>query len=88
MTDKKESSTYNPTVIPFQKDGITSNVISVAFDSSSNFIVLEGNLSDGWEAYGTFSTFEEASAYADTLQNMAWIMELKNAEIPKKPNLA
>ena len=88
MTENKESGGYNPTVIPFQKDEITSNVISVAFDSSSNFIVLEGNLSDGWEAYGVFSTFEDAAAYADTLHEMTWIMELKSAETPKKPNLA
>ena len=47
-----------------------------------------GTLSDGFSAHGPFYNYESACSFADTYDEMAWIMEMHNAEPPKKPSLA
>ena len=77
---------YPTTIVSFP--GKSSNVISLASNVLGNFIVMEGNLTDGWVAYGTFSTFEEAAEYAESLDEFTWVMELRDAKPPKKPAMA
>jgi|TARA_R100001530_G_scaffold31868_3_gene25040 hypothetical protein len=42
------------------------------------YVVLVGNISDGFSAYGPFDSFDSASLYADKFNEMSWIMEMVN----------
>ena len=48
------------------------------------YIVMAGNLSEGFTAYGPYADFEEAAEAADAIQadlgwSNSWIMTLHNA---------
>lgn len=49
-------------------------------------IIMQGNLSEGFEAIGPFKTFEEAADYDErhTLDGPSWIMTMVLPENTKK----
>ena len=62
--------------------------VMVKLSESSKYIVLEGNLSMGWIAFGPFNSLEDAGFFANLRDEMTWIMELHDAEPPQKPAMA
>ena len=72
----------SPTVITFPNWKVKPTV------GADSYVVLIGTLSDGFAAHGPFYSYESACSFADTYDEMAWIMEIHNAEPPKKPSLA
>lgn len=46
--------------------------------TSNKAIVLLGNVSEGYKAYGPFADFDLASEWADTQNSMSWIMTLNS----------
>ena len=71
----------SPTIVTFPGKKRT-------FGGGGLYVALIGNISDGFEAYGPFSSFDLASDYADRFDDMSWIMELHDAEPPQKPFMA
>lgn len=72
----------SPTVVTFPNWKVKHT------EGADSYVVLIGTLSDGFSAHGPFYNYESACSFADTYDEMAWIMEMHNAEPPKKPSLA
>jgi len=72
----------SPTVVTFPNWKVKNT------GGAESYVVLVGNMSDGFSAYGPFYSFDSASLCADKFDEMSWIMEMYNAEPPKKPSLA
>ena len=41
------------------------------------YIAMIGNLSDGFECFGPFESFDAASLFADKSEHISWIATLK-----------
>ena len=85
--DKKTNPTEFTSVITFPSKNI-SNVVSFMGNSINTYIVLEGNLSEGWVAFGPFDSFEDADFFANSRDGLTWVMELNDVEPPQKPAMA
>ena len=85
--DKKISSPEFPSVVTFTNKNV-SNVVNFMGNSINTYIVLEGNLSEGWIAFGPFDSFQDANFFANSRNGLTWVMELNDVEPPQKPAMA
>ena len=89
MTDDKKTDPIEfRSVVAFPDKNISNVVSFLGTNSISKYIVLEGNLSMGWIAFGPFNSLEDAGFFANLRDEMTWIMELHDAEPPQKPAMA
>ena len=86
--DKKISSPEFPSVVTTFTNKNISNVVSFMGSSTERYVVLEGNLSEGWKAFGTFDSFDSANFFANSKDGITWIMEIYDVETPRTPVMA
>jgi hypothetical protein len=54
--------------------GLLKGVISM--EEEKQFLVISGNLNEGFQFFGPFASFEEADEYTRSFNENTWISEL------------